>query len=178
MKPLFGKLLGTTKPLLGKPVVPASASPFAPLRLPTAGPAKTFAPLAPAVAQPKALEPAAQTQQARPVPTDVDANDQEPCLGVIWGWKPWSLSATVIRVLPGSVGERLGLSPGDLLLGMDGRSLVRAPVLSEMGFRVGQRVQLEVSIRGRCMTKECVLEVWTEEMCYTAEDKEKANRII
>lgn len=185
MKPLFGKLLGAAKPLLGQAAggLTSAGGPgpaFAPLRLPATEPAKVFAPLKPPVVQPKAAEPLAAAPQAKPAAPSEPQGNEEPSLGVIWAWKPWSFSATVIRVIPGSEGERMGLSTGDILLGLDGHSLVRVFDLRKLGFKVGQRCLLEVSIRGQAMTKECVLAPMTamEGMKPTDEDRELAERIV
>ena len=178
MKSLLGQLKAAATPFLGKSAPAVSASPFAPLRAPGMETAKSFAPLAPAAAPPKAMEPVGEVRRAAPVKANDDQEDEEPCFGVIWGWKPWSFSATAIRVARGSVGERMGILPGDILLGLDGHSLVRVHDLRRLGFKIGQKCQLEVSSRGRTKTLECVLEPWPDELNPTQQDKDWADRNI
>jgi hypothetical protein len=50
--------------------------------------------------------------------------------------------------------------------------------LRRLGFKVGQKCQLEVSSRGQAKTLECILEPWPDELNPTPQDKDWADRNI
>jgi len=58
--------------------------------------------------------------------------------------------AVITRVIPGSAGEQAGLSPGDIIVALDGKSITRSSDLrNTVGLlRAGSRIKLDILRRG------------------------------